>query len=77
MHRSNSDKTKTQVPRQQQRKTELDSPLVQGTAPVPDKRRTLREIFCESVRVYFLLVTGAVQIVRQLIRLGWGWLRRH
>ena len=60
--------------------------MAPGAAPVmPDApgaegqlsggRRSMHEIFRESVRVYFLPITTAVRIGRQLVRLGWAWLR--
>ena len=71
---------------QSQSQKELPGPVAPGAASVmPDApgaegqlsggRRSMHEIFRESVRVYFLPVTTAVRIGRQLVRLGWAWLR--
>ena len=72
------------APKQSQKA--LPGPVAPGAASVmPDApgaegqlsggRRSMHEIFRESVRVYFLPVTTAVRIGRQLVRLGWAWLR--
>ena len=56
----------------EQSQEDLPSPVAPGA---PGGRRSLHQIFRESVRVYFLPVTATAWMGRKLARQGWQWLR--
>ena len=71
-----------------QAQKELPLPTVQAISPfprqgpaikdpIPYRRRTVPEIFRESMRVYFWPITVSVRIGRKLAQSGWRWLLRR